>query len=152
MRRTVWLSAIVVFALLGSGSARAASLPYVQGSVSGIELCPQFLCGFAAFTGVFQGRVGWNPWALGTVTVAVTHEDLPAVGQCAAITGGVWELRAGLRKLSGWVQGQLCANANNTFNVQTVLTITSGGVGTLHFNGLLDHNYLIPRISGAIGQ
>jgi hypothetical protein len=148
----VWLSAVVVFAMLGSSSARAASVPYVEGDVSGIELCPQFICGAAIFVGAFDGQVGWNRWTLGTVAVAVTHEPLPAPGDCAAITGGVWELRAGRRRISGVVQGQLCANFDNTFDVQTLLTILSGGSGQIEFFGLLDHNFLIPRISGTMTQ
>jgi len=152
MRRAVWLSAVIVFAMLGSSSARAASVPFVQGDVSGIELCPQFICGAAIFVGAFDGQVGWNRWAFGTVAVAVTHDPLPAPGACAAITGGVWEMRVGLRRISGFVQGQLCANFDNTFDVETVLTIVSGGFGQIEFLGLLDHNFLIPRISGTMTQ
>jgi hypothetical protein len=152
MRRTFWLSAVLVLAMLGSTSARAASLPNVQGTVSGIELCPQFICGVAVFAGAFHGQIGWNRWALGTIAVAVTHDPLPEVGDCANITGGAWELRAGLRRIGGYVQGRLCANADDTFDVETQLVMTYGGVGTIDFYGLLDHNYLIPRISGAITQ
>jgi hypothetical protein len=131
----------------------AVSSPIIDARIFGIELCPQFVCGVAIFTGALRGQVGGNPDAIGSFAVAVTHEDLPDPYETAAITGGVFEFRVGLRRIKGYVAtGGLLNNGNNTFTVKAVLVIQSGGSGTVEFTGLLNHNTFPPTISGAITQ
>jgi len=152
MRRAVWLSAVVTLLFLSTGSTRAASWPQVQGRVSGLELCPQSICGAAVFVGIYQGQFGWNRHALGVVAVAVNHTPLPEPGGTAIITGGLWNMRVGLRQLSGPVEGFLVNNGDETFAVITELTIASGGIGSIAFEGILDHNVFPPTIKGLMSQ
>ncbi|MEZ5316621.1 MAG: hypothetical protein R2752_04405 [Vicinamibacterales bacterium] len=145
------LAVAVVFAGLGR-RVETASLPAIQGVVSGVELCPQFLCGSAIFIGIFNGQVGFNPNAYGLMVVQVNHDPLPDPFASAAITGGTWDLYVGLRHVSGGVGGSLTNNGNETFTVDTTLPIASGGRGSINFLGLLDHNVFPPTIAGAITQ
>jgi hypothetical protein len=154
MRRSV-LSAVIVLTLgAGIRPAEAVSIPVINVNTLGIELCPQFICGAAIFTGVLQGQVGSNDHALGTFATALTHEPLPDDFQTANLTGGVFEFRIGLRRIRGVVLpgGTLLNNGNNTFSVDATLFITSGGTGTLHFQGLLNHNTFPPTIVGTVSQ
>jgi hypothetical protein len=97
--------------------------------------------------------VGGNPNALGIVTAAMTHEDLPQPGQFAAITGGVWELRTFTRRIRGIVLGgTLFNNGDNTFEVRARLLLLSGGSGVIGFGGTLNHNTLIPTFGGRLAQ
>jgi len=139
--------AVMVLAA-GAGAVRADSFP-LAGSVHGIELCAQFMCGKAIFVGVFQGRDGFNPRAIGTIVVAVKHDDLPPPGGHAAITSGNWLLSA-LPTVGGSVTGDLFAKNELQFIVTATLTIDRGGTAT--FVGLLDHNYFPPHIDGVISQ
>jgi hypothetical protein len=50
--------------------------------VSGIELCPQFICGSAIFSSVFQGSVDDKP-TKGVFSVSVNHDALPGSEQTA---------------------------------------------------------------------
>ena len=132
----------------------AASTPAINVNTAGIELCPQSICGAAIFTGFLFGQVGGNPAALGTFAVAVTHDDLPPPLQPARINGGVFEFRVGLRRIRGVVLpgGTLFNNGDNTFDVDAVLAITSGGSGTLVYHGLLDHNVFPPTVVGPVSS
>jgi hypothetical protein len=152
MKRKIWLPAVIVTLCLGSATARAVSTPVVQGVVSGLELCEQAVCGSAVFVGAFFGQVGFNPRAVGLIAVAVNHDPLPAPGFCADITGGRWEMWVGFRRLRGGVTGELCATFDNTFIVDTTLSVESGGSGQIAFNGLLDHNVFPPTIKGVMTQ
>jgi hypothetical protein len=149
------LSLVLVLVLLaGSAPLRADSSPAINGEVSGLELCEQAVCGAAIFVGVYHGRVGFNPFALGLMSVAVTHEDLPEVTDTAAITGGVWRLRLlSGRLISGIVTGGVLENprGDDTFDATVELLVTSGGSGTLTFEGLLDHTVFPPAVSGSLG-
>jgi hypothetical protein len=108
------------------------------------------MCGAAIFAGVLVGRVGGNP-AVGTFAVAVTHEPLPSPGHVAAITGGSFEFRVGLRRIRGVVDGGTLYNTGqNTFVVHAPLKITSGGSGDLVYDGLLDHNVFPPTVVGTV--
>jgi hypothetical protein len=154
MRRTV-LSAVIVLTLgAGVRQAEAISIPVINVATFGIELCPQSICGAAVFTGLLQGQVGSNDRALGTFATALTHEPLPDAFQVANLTGGVFDFRVGLRRIRGIVLpgGTLLNNGNNTFTVDATLYITSGGAGTLHFQGLLNHNTFPPTIVGTVSQ
>jgi hypothetical protein len=146
----------MVLLTFGAGvrPAEAVSIPIINVNTFGIELCPQFICQAAIFTGFLQGQVGANDQALGTFTTALTHEPLPEPFDTADLTGGVFEFRVGLRRIRGIVLpgGTLLNNGNNTFTVDATLVITSGGFGTLFFHGLLNHNTLIPTIIGTVLQ
>ena len=151
-RRWSWI-ALVALLVTGSVTLRADSLPFVRGNISGLELCPQSVCGAAIFTGLFAGQVGFNPAALGTMAVAVTHEDLPPPHQTAAITGGVWQISLIGRTIRGVVTGgSLYNNGDNTFRVVVGMCITGGGLGTLSFSGTLSHAVFPPTIKGRISQ
>lgn len=159
MKRAAVCSTIVLIVLAGVRPAQA-SVPVINVNTFGIELCPQFVCGAAIFTGILHGQVGGNPNAFGTFAAALTHDPLPPPGEQAALTGGVFELRVGFRRIRGVVlpfdpvenTGTLVNTGENTYIVDAVLLITSGGSGTAHFRGLLDHNTLVPTIAGAITQ
>jgi hypothetical protein len=143
----ILLSAVLV---AGAMPVRADTTPVIRGNVTGLELCPQSLCGAAVFVGLFHGQVGFVRNALGLMAVAVHHQALPeTAGGCAAITDGLWELRVGLRRFAGLAAGQLCYNGDNTYDVSVVLSL---GGGTMTFTGVLDHNVFPPTIIGAIDQ
>ena len=152
MRKSIAILAVLAL-MLSVTPARAASTPVVNVMTYGVELCPQSLCGAAIFTGVLYGRVGSKPLALGTFAVAVTHDDLPAPLESAAVTGGLFELAVGLQRIKGVVSGgTLFNNGDNTFTVDATLTILSGGSGTLHYKGLLNHNVFPPTVIGPLTQ
>jgi hypothetical protein len=153
MKRVVRAVVLLSFVIVAAASVRADSTPKIQGVVSGLELCPQAWCGIAIFTGVFQGQVGFNPNAIGLITVGVNHEDLPLItNQCADITDGSWVLRVGLRRFSGSTTGLLCYNGDNTWDVHVTMDFESGGTGSTTFHGTLDHNVFPPTIQGVIVQ
>lgn len=105
MRRALSIFAfgLILFAASTAASAQS-STPVIQGGVQGIELCPEFICGFALFTGAFHGQLGANPNAAGVITAAMVHTALPTAGDPpATITSGVWELRT----LTGKIQGRV---------------------------------------------
>ena len=74
------------------------------GFAAGIELCPEFICGFALFAGQFEGQVNSKP-ANGGFVAAVTHGDLPEFLEVAPITGGQFIITAGRRTFRGDVIG-----------------------------------------------
>ena len=153
MSRAFAASVLAAALLAGAVPVRADSVPVIAGAVAGVELCPQSLCGVAAFVGIFQGQVGFRQNAVGLVVVAVQHDPLPEVaGDCAAITEGVWELRVGLRRFVGAAAGQLCYNGDNTYAVSVTMQFLSGGSGQAFFAGTLDHNVFPPTITGVIEQ
>jgi hypothetical protein len=140
--------------LLLAGGIRpllADSTPYMNVATYGVELCSQDICGAAIFAGALSGQVGNNPRALGAFVVAVNHDPLPAPFQSAAITGGSFDFKVGRRHISGVVTGgTLFNNGNNTFTVHADLEITSGGNGTLAYDGLLNHNVFPPTVIGTV--
>lgn len=153
MKRAIASVAALVL-LAGGVPLRAASTPVINANIFGIELCPQSVCGAAIFVGVLQGQVGSNLNAFGTFGVAVTHEALPDnPGGEAALTGGAFEFKVGLRRIRGFVDsGSLLNNGDDTFTVTATLVITSGGSGSVEFVGVLDHNVFPPTIAGTISQ
>jgi len=152
-RRLSWL-VLVLVVIAGVAPMRASSLPVIQGQVSGIELCQQSVCGSAIFVAVFSGQAGASAHALGTVAVAVTHDPLPDPEETAAITGGVWQLQLlSGRRFAGIVTaGTLFNNGDNTYHVVADMLLTSGGIGTMTFEGTLNHNTFPPTIVGQISQ
>jgi hypothetical protein len=152
MKRRFGLIALCLVIVAGATSARADSLPIIEGRASLLEFCPQAWCGTALFAGVFQGRVGFNPRAFGFIAVAANHGPLPTPGGPPAPLAGAWQLQVGLRQFRGSVVGSLEANPDNTFDVNGVMTILQGGSGELFFEGLLNHNVFPPTLIGDIMQ
>jgi hypothetical protein len=157
MKRMVAAVAVLLLVIAGAAPIQA-STPAINVAASGVELCPQSICGAAIFAGLVHGQVGANPNAFGTFAVAITHDPLPEPGDTAALTGGVFEFRVGLRRIRGVVlAGTLLNNGTipggeNTFTVHAVLAITSGGHGLLVFDGLLNHNVFPPTIVGTVTE
>jgi hypothetical protein len=149
---------VLVFGLIFLAASTAASAqssnPLIQGGVQGVELCPQFICHAAIFSGLFHGQVGANPNALGIITAAMTHEDLPTVeGERVAITGGAWELKTLTRRIRGnVVGGSITYVGGNFFAIRVALDLQSGGNGFVGFTGFLNHNTPIPTFEGALVQ
>src|SRR5215211_1819462 len=116
MRRSV-SAGVVLAAVLFTVPLLAASSPAISGTISGIELCPQFICGEAVFSGAFAGTVGHKP----TAGVFWT-----------AITGGTWMIRTRKAVYAGYVQpgGTLTYNGDNTFTVSLTMVLTTGGTGS----------------------
>lgn len=156
MSRRLAPVALVAVLVAGAAPIQADSVPQISGLVSGIELCEQDVCGSAVFVGLFFGQVGSNPRAIGTVGVAVNHDELP-VNDSSPITGGVWRLRLlSGRTITGEIDGGLlvnpCNGSANAYCVSVDLEITSGGHGTLSFEGILSHEVFPPTISGTFFQ
>lgn len=152
-RRLSWI-VIVLVLVAGALPVRASSTPVIAGNVAGVELCPQSVCGAAIFAAVFSGQVGANPFAFGTVAVAINHAPLPDPGNTAAILGGQWTIRLfSGRTFTGLVTGgSLFNNDDNTFHVIANMLLTGGGAGTLTFEGTLSHRVFPPTIVGRISQ
>jgi hypothetical protein len=149
-RRFSWIALAVVL-VAGSVSVRADAVPFVQGSVATIELCPQSICGVAIFTGVFAGQIE-SRRAVGSVSVVVKHEDLPEPGFTSNILSGAWQIQTFNRTIHGGVQsGTLLNNGNNTFTVHVTMTV-AGSPNTVSFTGLLNHNTFPPTLTGQLGQ
>ena len=153
MKAAVRILVLVTFVVATSITARASSIPVIQGLVFGLELCPQVWCGVAVFSGIFTGRIGFNPFAIGSITAAVNHGPLPVVeDDCTPIPKGNWSLVTGLRRIAGKTTGELCYNGDNTFHIDIALEITEGGSGIAHLGGILDHNVFPPTVSARIVQ
>ena len=153
MKQAIVSAATLIILAAGVRTSEAVSVPFIHVNTFGIELCPQSLCRAAIFVGVLHGQVGANPNALGTYSVAITHEPLPNPFEFADLTGGLFEFRVGLRRIRGVVVGgTLLNNDNNTYTTRAFLLITSGGSGMVVFEGLLDHNVFPPTVVGRVTQ
>ena len=146
--------AVVSFATLSIAvePVRGESIPAITGKISGVELCPQSVCGVATFVATFHGSVGRRP-ALGLFWAAVNHETLPtALDQTVPITGGKWNLSTGARSFRGRIDGGTltCKDSDClTFDVRAVLILIRGGSGEICGSGLLDHTEFPPTIEGS---
>ena len=155
MRRAI---CILAFGLILLGAATAASAqssdPIINVQVQGLELCPQFICGAAVFSGVAKGQIGGNPNAVGIITAAMTHGDLPtAIGADTDIFFGAWELRTLTRRIRGAVLGgKIIYQGNDIFAIRILLDLRSGGGGFVVFEGFLNHQTLIPTFGGDLHQ
>lgn len=150
--------AVVSFATLWIAvePVRGESIPKITGELSGVELCPQSVCGAATFVATFHGTVGRRP-ALGLFWAAVNHEPLPTVlDQAVPITGGKWNLSTGTRSFRGRIGdgGTLTCKDSDclTFDVRAVLILIRGGSGEICGSGLLDHTDFPPTIEGSLLQ
>jgi hypothetical protein len=154
--RLVSLSLLALLFLAGTVPVQASSVPIIQGQVSAIELCPQSICNVAVFTGLFVGRVGFNPSAIGWISVAAHHEPLPtALFQPVGITDGDWSLRllSGRRITGSVLEGStLTLVDTDLFAVHVEMEIDSGGSGKLTFDGFLSHLVFPPQLFGGINQ
>ena len=143
----------IVALLIATVPVTADSVPVIEGHIAGVELCPQSICGSAIFTGQFTGQVNGRP-ERGVFLGAITHDSLPEPSESAFITGGLWVIRTPRRVLTGYVMpgGTLTNNGDNTFTVDMTMVLLRGGVGTLHFTGLLNHTPFPPTIIGTVSQ
>ena len=152
MRRAILSSFVAIVLGFSAVTLSADSRPVLTGSAAGIELCPQFICGFALFAGQFQGEVNSRP-ASGAFAAAVVHEPLPPVLGTTSILGGSWTITAGRRLFRGDVTEGTIVNLDGTrFCVSMTLEITDGGRGEVFFKGLLDHGPFPPTIAGVVTQ
>jgi len=145
MKRAISVLVIGLMLAISSTSAQAATVPLpVTAAASGIELCPQFICGIAIFTGIVHGYIGSNFPTIGTVTVALNHTDLPTDSlHPAQITGGKWQLQ----RFSGTIiDGSISLVSDKLFEVKIRMKASDGR--TLYFDGYLDHHPLIPTVNG----
>lgn len=150
MKQLISLAFAAIFLL--SANHGIASDPVIAGRLEGLELCAEFQCGAAYFIGTFSGKVD-KKTAKGGFIVSLTHDALPDRGGSAAINSGEWTLRAHRHVFSGHVVGGTIFNkGSDTFTVEAVLEITSGGSGTLNVKGELDHDDFPPTISVRLSQ
>lgn len=150
IKRSIGLLAILT--LFMAARSAAASDPPVVGQLSGVEICPQSICGAAVFTGTFQGTIRGFPTA-GFFWVAAQHESLPTPGNTAGITGGRWNISTPTRFFRGRILGgTIFNNGDNTFTIDVTLDVRKGGSGRIDFLGTLDHNVFPPTIEGALTQ
>jgi hypothetical protein len=154
--RLASFSVLAVLFLAGTVPVQASSVPIIQGQVSAIELCPQSICHVAVFTGLFVGRVGFNPSAVGFISVTANHDPLPTTPFVPVdITAGDWSLRLlSGRRITGSVgEGStLTLVATDLFAVHVEMSIDDGGIGNLSFDGFLSHQVFPPQLFGNISQ
>ena len=152
MQRMAAAGILAIVLAFGGITLSAESRPSLSGTAAGIELCPQFICGFALFAGQFHGELNSRP-ASGGFVAAIVHDPLPDQGQLAQINGGQWTITANRRILSGDVLGGTILNLDDTrFCISMALDIDDGGRGVVYFTGLLDHGPFPPTIAGVISQ
>jgi hypothetical protein len=141
--------------LLVASRAMANSIPSLTGQLSDRELCPESICGSAIYAGSFEGTVDSRPTA-GSFWTGVKHQlPLPtAMNNSVAITGGKWLIWTKRRIYSGIIEdgGTITANGDNTFTIAAILHLRRGGVGSVAFVRILDHNVFPPIIVGTIAQ
>ena len=122
-----------------------ASNPVLQGEVSGVEVCAQFLpCEAAVFTGTCDCIVD-DRNAPGFFWVSVQHDPLPNAGFSSAIRSGKWNLTTLRGNFSGKVvDGEIFNKGDNTFEITAGLRIQKGANGIVTVLELLDHNDFPP--------
>ena len=129
-----------------------ASNPVIVGEISGVELCAQFACNAAVFTGTCDCTVG-NRETPGFFWVSVQHDPLRSDSEPSDILGGKWNLTTLRGSFSGKViGGSIINNRNNTFTVSARLRVQKGGNGDILVSGLLDHTDFPPTFEGNLIQ
>jgi hypothetical protein len=143
-------AALPLLLLLVLAAPVRAEAPTTDALAFGIELCPQSICGSAIFVGILNGEVAGVTTSSGSFLVSVKHDDLPTqLNPISFITGGAFELRAGLRTIRGTiVGGTLIYQPDNTFLVSMSLVARNGS--TMTFEGVLSHQTFPPTITGHI--
>ena len=152
--RVMAFATLAMLLLVAPRAMATSSVPPLKGSVSGTELCPQFVCGSAIFAGSFKGTVNGNSTS-GSFWTGVNYASpLPSAGKTTTITGGTWLIWTTRGTFAGNIRsgGTITANANNTFTVSAILDFTEGGSGSVGFVGSLNHNVFPPTIVGTISQ
>jgi hypothetical protein len=152
MKRPV-LIGVFLAAFLVNASPATASSPAITGDISGVELCPQFVCDAAIFQGTCDCIVN-NRHTIGLFWVSVQHDDLPQQRNSSAeIVGGKWTLTTLRGNFSGKVVGgAIINNGNNTFDVNATLHLSKGGKGDMLVSGVLDHTEFPPTFDGELSQ
>ena len=142
------LAIALSFGLVAPSPAQAGPKT-LSGSISGIEFCPQFVCGAAYFAGSFSGSVG-GAADTGYWLIGIRHDALPETGGTAAITGGDFTLfTTGSGLIFGRVKGgTLTNNGDGTFDVNVELRVP--GSRPVQFSGILDHTVFPPTIAGTM--
>ena len=155
MKRAICVLAFGLMFVLGSNAVQAATPTPIAGGVSGIELCPQFICGFAAFTGIFHGKIGNNPNAIGVASIVLNHTALPTLDNPApaSIYQGLFKLQTLSGTISaGVVQGSITLDPKDAdgklFDVHIMLMTSDFKI--ILFDGKLDHHPLIPTVAGTL--
>ena len=139
---------------LVAGQAAAASNPVIEGEISGVEICAQFLeqCNAAVFTGTCDCEIDSRD-ALGFFWVSVQHDPLPMPFDSSDILGGKWNLTTLRGSFSGKViGGSIINNNDNTFTIDATLRIQKKGNGEIKASGVLDHNVFPPIFEGYLLQ
>jgi hypothetical protein len=148
MKRTIFMTGLLVAFLLTVFPASASS-PTISGEISGVEICPQFICHAAVFQGTCDCTVN-NRQTIGFFWVSIQHEPL---SEASAITGGKWTLTTRRGNCSGKVtDGTITSNGNNTFTVIATPRLTKGGKGNMIVSGVLDHTEFPPTFEGELVQ
>jgi hypothetical protein len=152
MKRPLLLG-VFLAAFLINVSPASASSPTITGEISGVELCPQFICDAAVFQGTCDCLVN-NRHTIGFFWVSVQHDTLPQVeGFQAPIIGGSWTLTILRGNFSGKVvDGLITKNENNTFTVDATLRLRKNGKGDVLVSGTLDHTEFPPTFDGFLLQ
>lgn len=148
MKRTIVLTSLLV-ALLVTVLPANASSPTITGEISGVEICPQFICDAAIFQGTCDCTVN-NRRTIGFFWVSIQHDPL---SEASAITGGKWTLTTLRGNFSGSVvDGTITSNGDNTFTVIATLRLRKGGKGNMIVSGVLDHTEFPPTFEGELVQ
>jgi hypothetical protein len=144
---------IFLVAFLVNASPATASSPTITGEISGVELCPQFVCDAAIFQGTCDCVVN-NRHTIGLFWVSVQHDDLSQqVGSSTDIIGGKWTLTTLRGNFSGKVvDGDITFIGENKFFVNATLRLSKGGKGNMIVTGELDHNDFPPTFDGDLSQ
>lgn len=152
MRRVFLLTGFLVSFLLIVPPTHASS-PTIRGEISGVELCPQFVCDAAIFQGTCDCLVN-NRHTIGLFWVSVQHDDLPqGEGLSTDIIGGKWTLTTLRGNFSGKVvDGDITFIGENKFFVNATLRLSKGGKGNMIVTGELDHNDFPPTFDGNLSQ
>ena len=147
--------AFLLTALLIATVPVAADVPFLDGDIHGIELCPKEFCTVAIFIGEFDGQVNGVP-RHGVFLAGIDHElPLPVVTNGTAdITGGSFVIRILFRTIPGVVLGgTLTKNEDETFDVvMSLLVARPGGLPPVPatFVGTLSHEVFPPEIDGTL--
>jgi hypothetical protein len=139
---------------LVAGQAAAASNPVIEGEISGVEICAQFLeqCKAAVFTGTCDCEIDSRDTP-GFFWVSVQHDPLPMPFDSSDILGGKWNLTTLRGSFSGKViGGSIINNNDNTFTIDATLRIQKKGNGEIKASGVLDHNVFPPIFEGYLLQ
>ena len=129
-----------------------ASNPAITGEISGVELCPQFVCDAAIFQGTCDCTVN-DRHTIGFYWISVKHDPLPAPLQSSAILSGKWTLTTLRGNFSGSVlDGTITNNGDNTYTVIARLRLKKRGSGDVIVSGVLDHTEFPPTYEGELIQ